>query len=521
MSKVRDISNLSNIIKTDASGNVSFVSGSTTLATLNTSGQLSGSSPVLSSSYALNATSASYALSASNATNAITASYANAFTVANTLTAQTLVVQTITSSVLYSSGSNVFGNNIANTHMMTGSLLISGSVGIGTTPSARLEIKQVNSLDYRGLLVVDSATPNWIGLAHTGTTGVISVGYDGAGTYYPMVFKTGDTERMRITNSGSVGIGTSSPSTKLGISGTAGNVVTDMGNGDLIDLYGGTISSANEGIGIGFTRAGSQMAYIKAARESTGSNEAAFLAFATQTSGGTHPERMRITSTGNVGIGTSSPSSIFQVSSTASLAAIRSTTTTNYAEVQIENTTNYLQVGVEGATGNRMGGTVAYNAYLGSYANYGMTFHTNNLNRMTITSGGIVTKPYQPAFSVYQVSQNGGSGIMTYSTTILNRGNCVNLNNGRFTAPVAGAYQITFMAFQQSGNTDVLSCVFYINGANSAVRTYQNDSDTGYGPHQTLSAVLSLAANDYVYVNVTSGTIHGNEDGFFSGFLIG
>ena len=72
------------------------------------------------------------------------------------------------------------------------------------------------------------------------------------------------------------------------------------------------------------------------------------------------------------------------------LVVIRSTTTTNYAELQIENTTNYLQMGVEGATPNRMGGTIAYNAYLGSYANYGMTFHTNNLNRMTITSGGQV-----------------------------------------------------------------------------------------------------------------------------------
>ena len=94
--------------------------------------------------------------------------------------------------------------------------------------------------------------------------------------------------------------------------------------------------------------------------------------------------------TGSVGIGTTTPSSIFQVVSTQSLAVIRSTTTTNYAEVQIENTTNYLQVGVEGATGNRMGGTIAYNSYLGSYANYGMTFHTNNLNRMTITSSGSV-----------------------------------------------------------------------------------------------------------------------------------
>jgi hypothetical protein len=52
MSKTRDTGFLGNVIKVDASGNVSFVSGSTTLATLNTSGQLSGSSPVLSSSYA-------------------------------------------------------------------------------------------------------------------------------------------------------------------------------------------------------------------------------------------------------------------------------------------------------------------------------------------------------------------------------------------------------------------------------------------------------------------------------------
>ena len=55
MSKTRDTGNIGNIVKVDASGNVSFVSGSTTLATINTSGQLSGSSPVLSSSYASNA----------------------------------------------------------------------------------------------------------------------------------------------------------------------------------------------------------------------------------------------------------------------------------------------------------------------------------------------------------------------------------------------------------------------------------------------------------------------------------
>ena len=63
-------------------------------------------------------------------------------TTSGTLTAQTLVVQTVTSSIVYSSGSNIFGNSLTNTQQMTGSLRVTGSgnhyilggnVGIGTS----------------------------------------------------------------------------------------------------------------------------------------------------------------------------------------------------------------------------------------------------------------------------------------------------------------------------------------------------------------------------------------------------
>jgi hypothetical protein len=47
-----------------------------------------------------------------------------------TITAQTLVVQTVSSSVIYSSGSNVFGNDLANTQRLTGSVLITGSLAV-------------------------------------------------------------------------------------------------------------------------------------------------------------------------------------------------------------------------------------------------------------------------------------------------------------------------------------------------------------------------------------------------------
>jgi hypothetical protein len=71
-------------------------------------------------------------------------------TASGTLTAQTLVVQTVTSSIVYSSGSNIFGNSLTNTQQMTGSLRVTGSgnhyilgsnVGIGTsTPVSLLNI---------------------------------------------------------------------------------------------------------------------------------------------------------------------------------------------------------------------------------------------------------------------------------------------------------------------------------------------------------------------------------------------
>jgi hypothetical protein len=72
--------------------------------------------------------------------------------VTGSITAQTLVVQTVTSSVVYSSGSNVFGNNIANTQTFTGSVNVSGSgtftgiVGVGGATEAGWSLKSNGNL---------------------------------------------------------------------------------------------------------------------------------------------------------------------------------------------------------------------------------------------------------------------------------------------------------------------------------------------------------------------------------------
>jgi hypothetical protein len=108
-----------------------------------------------------NNTSASFTVDNTNsASYAATSSYADDFKVAGTLTAQTIVVQTVTSSVIYSSGSNVFGNDLSNTQVFTGSVKITGSLA-------------VNGVDY----ISTSASLDSRILAVSSSVGILSSSY--------------------------------------------------------------------------------------------------------------------------------------------------------------------------------------------------------------------------------------------------------------------------------------------------------------------------------------------------------
>jgi hypothetical protein len=229
------------------------ISGSLTVTgNIIASGSITLSGSVASASYAATASFVALAQSASNAVAAATASFANAFTVAGNLTAQTLVVQTITSSVDFVTGSTRFGSLLGNTHVFSGSVTMnpgglfvssSGVVGINTTtPGYMLDISDgtqritLSSPDPFNTVQVPLILSNGAGNGGAGSRLSFNIGgaipwiqglIDGANSNAGAALVFGTTgsagtgiERMRITSGGNVGIGTTNPTAALEVSGS-------------------------------------------------------------------------------------------------------------------------------------------------------------------------------------------------------------------------------------------------------------------------------------------------------------
>ncbi len=59
------------------------------------------------------------------------------------------------------------------------------------------------------------------------------------------------------------------------------------------------------------------------------------------------------------------------------------------------------------------------------------------------------------------------------------------------------------------------------NGSNLA-RFYNSSKDANqYGPSTSISVLVDLAVKDYLEARLTIGTLHGNDNMYFMGYMIG
>jgi hypothetical protein len=169
-----------------------------------------------------------------------------------------------------------------------------GNVGIGTTNPGY-------KLDVNGVINVSDNNPirsgDEIMIRRTDSTNLLRIGSGDASD--ETQFYAGGAERVRITSTGNVGIGTTSPGAKLDVNSGISSSSTDV-----IKLSQATTGAVKAAASLGIS--------IQNSGEATNAADLWF----TTASGGYTTERMRITSGGNVGIGTTNPSSKLEIRAT-------------------------------------------------------------------------------------------------------------------------------------------------------------------------------------------------------------
>jgi C1q domain len=166
------------------------------------------------------------------------------------------------------------------------------------------------------------------------------------------------------------------------------------------------------------------------------------------------------------------------------------------------------------------GGRARIGGVNGGGANLGTTIVSNNLNAIDIDVSGRITMPYQPAFRAHKSTTTTTTGEIAFNAAYYNRGSHFNASNGRFTAPVTGAYFFTVFGVGNGGNS-AINLHFLKNG--SAVGVWINNGGLSADLSVAVSAVLDLNAGDYVSVGLIAGAMrqsNGDNNGF-SGHLIG
>jgi hypothetical protein len=408
MGNTRNTGYLQNAIKVSDAGAISFMSGSTMLATINTSGQMSGSSPVLfasTASFVANAQTASFvalAVSASNAVSAQTASFANAFTVAGTLTAQTLVVQTITSSVDFVTGSTRFGSLLDNTHVFSGSVTMnpnglfvssSGLVGIGNiVPAYNLDVTGTGrftgalttsnistGLTNGTILIRDNGTAQVeVNIRHTSTrNGVLSFTENGVADRWAIGTKPSDGILYFSAN-----FDLSTPRFTLSSAGAA--------------IFSSSVTAAS--LTVGSLGSGSD-AVISLATNASGSPRTIYYKASTAAINFTSTagaDLMSLTNGGSLGIGTNSPASRFHISGSEA----------NTQTINLQSSANNANAYIVHTSGNKSYVTGLSGDISNSYIIYDNTASTT---RLAIASGGSVGIGTITPSGAYMLTLNGNT----------------------------------------------------------------------------------------------------------------
>ena len=378
-------------------------------------------------------------------------------------------------------------------------ITVGGNVGIGTT--SPVDYTNYRSLHIMGatstssaILYLTNSTSSVRGLFFAeGTANRVTIGSQ---SNHDFTFLTNDAERMRITSGGNVGIGVTNPQSQLHLNGTI--TFTESGFNTVrlnqIQSSHSDGSSPNNNIrflvsnGSGTTAErmrinGDGNLLLQSGVTVYNDSGAFFLRAGTSGdlilgAGGTNGY-MRITSGGNVGIGTTSPND-YSIGSTAKVLQV---TGSSYGIINANAGSVYAWL---------IADTTA--AATGTFSNHDFKIVTNNTERMRITSGGNVligtTTGDGYKLQIVGNSQASSTFGQTYST-VAAYSQWVN-SSGAFVMGLDGAAGTTERMRIKSSGSVVISSAQNDSGGR---RFYAYDGGTG----NQNGLGLDMAGNAYEY----------------------
>jgi hypothetical protein len=304
----------------------------------------------------------------------------------------------------------------------------------------------------------------------------IASGLTGTGTYLPMTFYTAGSERMRLDTSGNVGIGTSSPSSRLAVNGgtSTSQIRWEVNNAAYVQEV-----STNAAVN----------AYVYK------SNDASYHVWKLSST-----EAMRLDSSGNVGIGTSSPSEKLRVTSTGTNEIRSHSSSSGDARVGFwaEGAAyNYIQT-------VRSSGALSYFADLQTFNNGSGT------ERARIDSSGNVGIGTNAPSTALTIARTGANAQILVSTTTSGNPSIYldasGVNNGQLFVDRTDA-GITKL---QAGGV----LVFQTNGATERARIdtsgnvlVTNPAGLGYGTGSGGTVTQATSKSTAVTLNKPTGQI--------------
>jgi hypothetical protein len=354
-----------------------------------------------------------------------------------------------------------------------GNIYASAAIVAGSSVTAGGKIFTSASVNDNIIEVINSDTTNGYGLYVRG---------GGTATNrYVARFKNGADNDVMWIGPSNVGIGTTSPTAKLVVSGGTANSIMNVSSTFIGTSNGINIGDDGTNGAIGVTNSGTDMVFLKRVA-------------------GVYSEAMRIKSDGQIGIGTSTPS-------------IYGLTFAN--QFTISSTTTYGNLTIAGSSGNS-GGIDFGNQSVRHAGVYGLNgsdlgFYTNSTNsgnglseKMRITSGGrvgILNTAPQGKFEVGVVDANSTYGGLFFST---------------FTIPVDTWYTVYYAPSNDQWNamtefTWTSSADFNRSGAASMRWAYESGAATLgvvytlFNNSQNATASFRKSGNE-IQVYITGGS---------------